>query len=310
MTSPIFIVSKGRHEYMLTSKALTEMRQPHFIVVEPQEVDAYKAAIKRFSLLTEVVELDMSYKEKYELCDDLGLSKSTGSGPARNFAWDTAIALGYDWHWVMDDNIRGFFMAKGRVRINAKSRAIFQAMEDFSQRYTNVSMAGPNYSMNYVPSDTEKKPPFTTNTKCYSCNLIRNDVPFRWRGRYNEDVILTLDMLKAGWCTIQFFAFLQNKMATQTMKGGNTDEIYKGKKVKGEKYARGGTTEKSRMLERVHPDVAKVIWRYGRVHHYVNYGPFKKNKLIKKEGIEIKDNNYGLRLIDKRTRQPFQGELR
>jgi len=44
--------------------------------------------------------------------------------------------------------------------------------------------------------------------------LIRNDVPYRWRGRYNEDTDLSLRMLKDRWCTIQFNAFLQGKAAT------------------------------------------------------------------------------------------------
>ena len=42
---PLYIPSKGRHEYMMTSKALTFMKVPHYIIVEPQEIDLYKKAI-------------------------------------------------------------------------------------------------------------------------------------------------------------------------------------------------------------------------------------------------------------------------
>ena len=53
------------------------------------------------------------------------------------------------------------------------------------------------------------------------------------------------------------------------------------------------------MLADLHPDVARVVWRYGRWHHYVDYGPFKKNKLILKSGVNIQKgvNNFGMRLI-------------
>ena len=142
-------------------------------------------------------------------------------------------------------------------------------------------------------------PPFIRNTRIYSCNLIRNDVPFRWRGRYNEDTILSLDMLKAGWCTVQFYAFLQHKMATQAMKGGNTDEFYHREGTKGNgRYAENGTTAKSDMLVRVHPDVARPAWRYGRAHHYVNYRPFRENKLMLRKGtvLATEPNNYGMSL--------------
>lgn len=74
----------------------------------------------------------------------------------------------------------------------------------------------------------EPIPPYVANTKLYSCNLIRTDLPMRWRGRYNEDVILAIDILKAGWCTCQFNAFLQQKMVTQALPGGNTTELYNG----------------------------------------------------------------------------------
>lgn len=65
-----------------------------FAIVEPQEVEQYAAVIPRDHILP----LDLSYKDRYETLDDLGLSKSTGPGPARNFAWDTAVRMGEPWH--------------------------------------------------------------------------------------------------------------------------------------------------------------------------------------------------------------------
>ncbi len=204
---------------------------------------------------------------------------------------------GAKWHWVMDDNIRAFYRLHQNRQTKCLSPALFRAMEDFSGRYANVSMAGPQYTI-FAPQRA-KMPPFYWNTRIYSCNLIRNDVPFRWRGRYNEDTILSLDMLKAGWCTIEFNAFLQGKLPTQVMGGGNTAEFYHSEGVKGKgAYAEGGTTAKSQMLADVHPDVAQVTWRFGRVHHRVNYRPFKANKLILRKGVvlPLEPNNYGMTL--------------
>ena len=187
----------------------------------------------------------------------------------------------------MDDNIKCFRRMTRNERIKVTSGAFWEAMEDFVLRYKNVAMAGPNYSM--FAFGASKLPPFITNTRIYSCNLIRNDVPFRWRGRYNEDTILSLDMLKAGWCTVQFNAFLQEKIRTQTIGGGNTAEF----------YAKEGTFAKSKMQIDVHPDVSKMVWKFGRCHHHVDYTPFKKQKLIKKEGLEIKPvvKDYGMKLV-------------
>jgi len=283
---------------MITSKALTEMGVRHFIIVEPHQVKDYERAISDMKLNAIVLPLDMTYKEKYELCDNLGLSKSTGPGPARNFAWDHSISNGHKWHWVMDDNITSFRRMKKNERIKTTNPSFWRAMEDFVLRYKNVAMAGPNYSM--FAFGASKLPPFITNTRIYSCNLIRNDLSFRWRGRYNEDTILSLDMLTAGWCTIQFNAFLQNKLGTQVIKGGNTAEFYhaEGKVQEGQKYADTGTLAKSQMLARVYPQYCKVVQKFSRIHHEVNYRPFKTQKLIRRDDIEIPStpNEYGMKL--------------
>ena len=276
---PVYIISKGRADSRLTSKALERMNVPYRIVIEDQEYDDYAAVIDE----SKIILLDKQYQHDYDACDEFGMEKSKGSGPARNFVWDHSVSEGHKWHWIMDDNIRSLYRFNNNTQVRVNNGAVLKAMEDFVNRYENVSMAGPNYHS--MAPRRRKVPPYVLNTKLYSCNLIRNDVPFRWRSRYNEDVDLSIRMLKAGWVTVQFYAFLQEKMTTQTMKGGNTDELYA-----------KGTIEKSRMLGELHPDVVRVGWRFNRVHHYVDYRPFKKNKLIRKPNIELNKgvNNYGM----------------
>ena len=293
---PLYIVSKGRHEYMMTSKSLTKMGIHHFIIVEPQQVKDYQNAINKMKLLTTVVELDMSMKEKYDYCDDLGLTISSGSGPARNYARVHSLKNGHTHHWVMDDNIRHFTRLHNNSKIRCYSGAPFKAMEEFSKRYLNVAWAGPQYEM-FAPRKKHMKP-FILNTRIFSCNFIRNDVPFAWRGRYNEDIITSIDILKAGWCTILFNAFLQAKMPTQKMKGGNTTELYHGGLNKDGTYSKTGTTAKSEMLVRVHPDIAELAIRYGRHHHRADLSIFqKKNKLVKDPNWKPPiDPNFGMKL--------------
>lgn len=282
---PIYIVSKGRWESRLTSKALELMGVPYFIVVEPQEYDKYASVISK----EKVIVLDMKYKQEYDTCDNLGDSKSKGPGGARNFCWDHSIALGAKWHWVMDDNISAFHRMNRNRKIVVVTGTPFRCMEDFVDRYINIAQAGPNYWM--FCKSMDHVPPYVLNTRIYSCLLIRNDIPYRWRGRYNEDTDLSLRVLKDGWCTVQFNAFLCGKVATQTLAGGNTAEF----------YASEGTLPKSQMIEDLHPDVAKVVWKFSRWHHYVDYSPFEVNKLIRKPGVVVPQvvNNYGMVLVDK-----------
>ena len=100
-----------------------------------------------------------------------------------------------------------------------------------------------------------------------------------------------------------FNAFLQGKSATQTVKGGNTEEFYHKENkehVNKEKYNPLGTMNKSQMLVDMHPDVAKLSWQYGRVHHHVDYSGFTQEPILR-EDVDLskmpKVDNYGMRFV-------------
>lgn len=274
---PIYIISKGRWESRLTSKALERMGVPYKIVVEPQEYDNYASVIDPEKILV----LPFS---------NLG----QGGIPARNWVWEHSIQQGAERHWILDDNIRAFYRLNRNRREYVGYGATFRAAEDFVDRYENVAMSGFNYTT--FAQDREKIPPFYLNTRIYSCILLRNDLPYRWRGKFNEDTDLSIRILKDGNCTILFNAFLIDKMQTMTYKGGNTEEVYENGDAR---------LEFAKSLQEQHPDIVKVTWKFNRWHHHVNYDCFKNNKLIKKPNIVIPEgiNNYGMKLttIDKKS---------
>ena len=70
------------------------------------------------------------------------------------------------------------------------------------------------------------------------------------------------------------------------MSGGNSKEF----------YYHEGTTPKSNMLLKMHPDVTRVVIKFNRVHHHVDYSPFKDNSLILNTDISVMDkiDNYGM----------------
>lgn len=282
---PIYVVSKNRSDKCYTSKFLSQMEVEHYVVVEPQDVNIYKERVE--NKYATILELDMTYRENYDTFDGNKENKNVGPGASRNFCWNHSIDNGHAWHWVMDDNAtEGFHYMYKNQKIKCRTGAIFQAAEDFVDMYENIAIAGLNYSMFCKMCD--KTPAFVMNTRIYSFLLIRNDIPYRWRGRYNEDTDLSLRVLKDGWCTVQFNAFLAGKCTTQKIKGGNTEEF----------YAKEGTYPKSKMLEDMHPDVAKVVWKFNRWHHQVDYSKFTQ-KLKLKDGIEknYSINNYNMIII-------------
>tara|TARA_R110002124_G_C8861085_1_gene507011 strand:+ start:33 stop:1208 length:1176 start_codon:yes stop_codon:yes gene_type:complete len=277
---PVYIVSKGRADNGLTTKALNKMGVYHYIVVEVHEAAEYKEKTN-----AEILVLPSSYLNNYDTCDDLGFTKSKGPGAARNFCIDHSKQNGFKRHWVMDDNLDAFHRLNNNEKYEVETGSTLIASEDFVDRYANVPVAGLNYYS--FCKKTDKVPAFTTNTRIYSCLLIENASGYRWRGRYNEDTDLSLRVLKDGLCTIQFNAFLCGKVTTQRMKGGNTKEF----------YGAEGTFPKSQMLADLHPDVAEVVWKFNRWHHKVNYRPYKNNLLIKESKTHKKSIfNYNMKL--------------
>lgn len=268
---PIYVISKGRWESRLTSKALETMNTPYHIVIEPQEYEQYAAVIDPAKIYV----LPFS---------NLG----QGSIPARNWVWEHSISIGARRHWILDDNIFSFYRLHKNIKYYTADGTIFKTAEEFTDRYTNVRLAGFEYEM-FVPRKN-KIQPFAINRRVYSCILIDNSCVHRWRGRYNEDTDLSLRVLKDGDCTILFYAFLADKIHTQKMRGGNTDELYK---------HTNNRLEFAQSLRDQHPDVVTIQWKYNRWHHKVDYSPFRNNKLIKRTDIEIPQgiNNYGMKLV-------------
>lgn len=267
---PIYIPSKGRYKTSYTADYLSADGIPFTLVVEPQEVDPYaeKFGANRILVLPE---------------------NNQGVIFARNYIKDHATELGSGRHWQLDDNIRYFYRHTEGRRIRVNSGAALAVAEDFTDRYENIAISGLNYDM-FAPPHSPM-PPFYRNCRVYSCSLIDNSIPHRWRVKYNEDTDICLQVLADGYCTVLINAFLIKKVRTMMIKGGNTDNLYQG----------DGRLKMARSLERLHPGVVKVRRRFGRPQHIV-FDAWKRfdTPLKLKPGIDLEQlspDDYGLQLI-------------
>jgi len=266
---PIYVISKGRFNNCLTANFLIKDKVPFHLVVEPQEAKEY---IKRFG------------QERIYILpfSNLGL----GSIPARNWVWEHSKTNGNKRHWILDDNMRGTYRLFKGKRIRCNSRYAFSITENFIDRYENVGIAGLAYTM-FVIRD---KIPFRLNCHVYSCLLIDNNLPYRWRGRYNEDTDLCLQVLSGGFCTVLMIIFSIHKTQTMKMKGGNTDQLYQA----------DGRLKMARSLEKRWYGVVETKRRWGRPQHVIKNAwrrfdtPLKLKDDIK---LEEKPNEFGMKLI-------------
>lgn len=263
---PVFVPTKGRHETLYTISALERIKVPYMAVIEEQEYSAYSARISKDKILV------LPHQNK-------------GLTVTRNWIWDYAQhELKTPYFWTMDDNIRDFYRLHQNMKYRVDSGTFLRVMEDFTERYSNLYISGMQYEM-FVPRK-KKAPPFILNTRIYSNMLIRTDIPYRNITFYNDDTDLCLRILKDRHCTLLFQVFLADKIMTMKVAGGMTD--YYNKTDKRKQFAEE--------LQKAHPDVVKVVWKFNRWHHEVDYSRFKKNRLRLNPGVEIPEgaNNYGM----------------
>ena len=273
MTYPVFVPTKGRYETPYTIKALQRIGVPFTAVVEKQEYEKYLPIVGADNILV------LPHQNE-------------GLTVTRNWIWDYAQnELKTPYFWTMDDNIRDFYRLHKNMKYRVRNPIFLKIMEDFAERYENLFICGMQYEM-FVPRK-KKHNPVILNTRIYSNMLIKTDIPYRNETFYNDDTDLCLRVLKSGNCTLLFLAFLADKIWTQQVKGGMTDYYEQTNK----------RLEFAEELRRAHPDVVKIVWKFNRWHHQVDYRPFKANKLILKEGVEIPKgvNNYGMKLVKKES---------
>jgi hypothetical protein len=267
---PVYVISKGRHDCCLTANFMVKDGMDFNVVVEPQEAQQY---IDRYG----------SNRVHVLPFSNLGL----GSIPARNWCWEHAKAAGHERHWIFDDNIRYIEYRYKGLRLRCDSNAALAAAEVFVSRYADLAILGLNYSM-FVP-DRQKMKPFAVNVHVYSCLCIDNSIPQRWRGRYNEDTDLCLQVISAGLNTALLNVFTIKKIKTLTMKGGNMSTLYQG----------DGRLKMAKSLERLWPYVVTTERRWERPQHKVrDEWKTLKTALKLKPGVTVPPgvDNFGLTL--------------
>jgi hypothetical protein len=287
---PIYVPSKGRADVCLTAQFLVADEAAFHLVVEPQEYDLYASRFGAERVL--VLPWRGDDERRQAFCAERGIENG-GLIAVRNWIKEHAIAGGHARHWQLDDNIECVKRRHQGLRIVCNANFALAACEEFVDRYENVAIAGLNYVMFAGRGMAGGKPipPFQVNCHVYSCSLILNSIPHRWRARYNDDTDICLQVLADGWCTVLFNAFLIKKKKTMTVKGGNTQDLYQG----------DGRLRMARSLERQWPGVVKTDRRFKRPQHVVK-DAWKRfdTPLRLKPGIDLaalpKVNEYGMTL--------------
>lgn len=219
---PIAIVSYGRsNKFGRTHKTLTAMKVHHYLFVEPdQHEEYYKWYDPTYCQL-------MMGGENYH-------TRQMGSTPMRNYILDYFKEMCQDKCWLLDDNIKQYNRLHHGTKNPIESSVVFTHVENYVDQYENVGIASHNFNPDVRENDCRTC--LVLNGKQFSSLLIPLDNDIRFRYKYNEDHLISMEYINKGYCNLCFNSICYDKNTSGNDKGGNAQSIYKvGEKVDGYK---------------------------------------------------------------------------
>lgn len=202
-TYTVYIPTKNRSQYNYTPALLEKEGIRHFLVVEPQDYEAY---VKSFGA-ERVLQMPKN---------DQGISY------ARNFIKDHSKSKGEARHWQLDDDIRRYLILPDGKKEPTTARNALTLIEDVAENIANFGIASP---ISFVFAYKERVT-LAFNKTCYDTVLVNNETPIRWRDHIVEDLDYALQCLESGLVTLSFKKLAIDTFATGSIKGGNQENAF------------------------------------------------------------------------------------
>jgi hypothetical protein len=247
---------------------LEKMKVPYRLCIQKQELELYRKTLQKYNCqyCLEIIYIETGYLQ--------------GGTPQRNKCWEhSRDVLHSSMHWILDDNIDGYYWFLKRQKSRIDSGVVFKNVEDVMENINEpIGLGGHSYTSK-TPSTTMRVP-FTVNNKVFSSILINHTIldtlAIKWRLKYNEDIDLALQTLSKGLNTICYELFLCGKEETKgkNKEGGNI-EIY-------DNYSNTGFQMKVDMLLETWKHLPKTVkfsnkkHKDGRPHHHIVWKHFER----------------------------------
>ena len=284
----IYIPSYKRAGIALTNKMLDKFGiENYYFCVDPSQYPAYK---KEYGI-ERVIVRDPSFKSE----DKLDLTNSVispdflhGASGVFNSLLYISKSLGEDAYFTMDDDIMGLGIKarKGDGVVTGEkydkdnyyrcSNLLPEVGYDFKANLNDMMilfdkmrnksfMSTEKYGLVFALPVSIK-----LGTRSYSFYLTDNRIQRDHLGQQNNDIITSLEMSKYGYVNAIVEGIPQyNSADTQALAGGATDV-----------YNKFGTLDKAKVLVQAQPNYSKISVVYSRVHHFVDFNQYNKQRLL------------------------------
>jgi hypothetical protein len=258
----IYIISKGRPQ-CTTAKVLTKMKYPGewFIVCGNNDntIEEYKRNWGKERILT----FDWYKEVKHSnLLDNFGVEKmSSGAVPVRNATRKIALDRGDTRHWQFDDDYVGFYLINKDLKKNHRivnGKEFEYWLNKIATYAHDAHLINVGFCLGHeaFPSSCKEVSKRVFNAH----NMPTDDSFMPWRGRMNDDLINAMDVFHTGKLEMSFKFLSLVLKPTQKETGGNTDI-----------YQLSGTVRKTAYAVLIDPRAVKLVIKFGRYHHAVEW---------------------------------------
>lgn len=259
----VYIISKGRPN-CTTAQTLEKIGFPgEWFIVCGNNDETLPEYRKKWG--ERVLVFDWHEEVKHsDLLDNFGVEKmGSGAVPVRNATRALSEARGEKRHWQFDDDYVNFY-AKSKVDGKQKDRALqgvefFERLSMLSDFARSACLGNVGFA---VKAESRPDTVFKFRKRVFNAhNMPSNAESFmRWRGRMNDDLVNALESWRMGKIELSLLFMYIDMRDTQAESGGNT-EIYQAH----------GTVRKAAYAILIDPLNVKLVVKYGRYHHRVNW---------------------------------------
>lgn len=257
----IYIISKGRPSCR-TARTLTELEYPgEWFIVCGTNDDKLKEYQDKWGKRVLVFDFNKEL-ETIDTLDNFGFdSMPSGATPVRNATRGLSDERGELRHWQFDDDYTHFrvYDHETKKNRNVTGAELENVLFNISTFAHNADVPNTGFA---VATDTFPEMVFTFSRRVFNAhNLTSDKTKFvKWRSRMNDDLINAIEVYYSGK-TEYSFKFLGLAMPpTQSEEGGLT-----------EFYEAEGTVRKTAYAVLIAPQAVKLVQKFGRYHHKVNW---------------------------------------
>lgn len=269
----IYIISKGR-PWCKTAKTLTKMNYPGewFIVCGNNDETLQEY---RDNWGEHVLVFDWYEQIKHtDTLDNFGFDNmASGAVPVRNATCDISRERGELRHWQLDDDYNGFYrVTNGTLhKHRMDGQELYEVLSEIAEFAHRCGLQNAGIALGTIESVPEKKKTFSR--RVFNAHNLPTDPELFtvWRGRMNDDLINAIETYRNGGFEMLFKYANLTMEPSQSEAGGLTD-LYKAE----------GTVRKTAYPVLLAPSATKLVVRFGRYHHRVDWDKLSPKMLHSK----------------------------